>query len=62
MGKITGKGRHTVKAGNHPHINMLSKAAAMKRREYRGRKWELHLKLKEQPLKTIYIACYIKTS
>lgn len=38
MGKITGKGRHTVKAGNHPHINMLSKAAAMKR-EYRGRKW-----------------------
>ena len=51
MGKITGKGRHTVKAGNHPHINMLSKAAAMKRREYRGRKWELHLKLKEQQLK-----------
>ena len=51
MGKIIDKGRHTVKIGNHPHINMLSKAATMKRGEYRGRKWELHLKLKEQQLK-----------
>ena len=25
MGKLTGKGKHTVKVGNHPHTNMISK-------------------------------------
>ena len=25
MGKLTGKGKHTVKVGNHPQTNMISK-------------------------------------
>ena len=29
MGKLTGKGKHTVKAGNHPHTNMISKSSTM---------------------------------
>ena len=32
MGKLTGKGKkHTVKVGNHPHTNMISKPAIMRR-------------------------------
>ena len=62
MGKIIDKGRHTVKIGNHQHINMLSKAATMKRGEYRGRKWELHLKLKEQQLKQRQLSEWEKIS
>ena len=27
MGKLTSKGKHIVKAGNHPHTNMISKPA-----------------------------------
>lgn len=59
MGKITGKGRHTVKAGNHPHINMLSKAAAMKR--VQRQEMGIAFEIKRTTLKP-YIACYIKTS
>ena len=65
MGKLTGKGKHIVKSVNHPHTNMISKQATMRRREYKCRKWELHLKLRDQQLKTtlyIYIDCYIQTS
>ena len=25
MGTLTGKGKHTVKEGNHPYTNMISK-------------------------------------
>ena len=52
MGKLTGKSKNTVKAGNHPHTNMISKPAAMRRGEYKCRKWELHLKLRDQQLTT----------
>ena len=31
MGKLTGKGKHTVMVGNHPHTNMVSKPAIMRR-------------------------------
>ena len=62
MGKLTGKGKHTVKLGNHPHTNVISKPATMRRRGYKCRKWELPLKLRDQQLKTtfIYTECYIK--
>ena len=64
MGKLTGKGKHTVKAGNHPHTNMVSKPVIMKGTEYKCRIFEMHLKLRDQQLKTscIYIDFYIKTS
>ena len=53
MGKLTGKGKHTVKVGNYPHINMTSKPAIMSRRENKCRILEMHLKLGDQQLKTI---------
>ena len=52
MGKLTSKGKHTVKVGNHLHINMISKPAII-RGQYKCRKWEMHLKLRDQQLKTI---------
>ena len=56
MGKLTGKGKLTVKVGNHPYTNVISKAAAVRRGKYKCRKWQLQLKLRDQPLKTtLYI-------
>ena len=52
MGKLICKGRHTVKVGNHPHINMISKPAKV-RREYKGSILEMHWKLRDKQLKTI---------
>ena len=53
MEKLTGKGKHTVKVGNHPHTNMISKPAIVRRGEYKCRILEMDLKLKDQQLKTI---------
>ena len=53
MGKLTSKGKHTVKVGNHPHTNMISKSAIMRKGEYKYRILEMHLKLKDQQLKTV---------
>ena len=52
MGKLIGKGKHTVKVGNYPHTNMISKPG-IARREHKCRRLEMHLKLKDQQLKTI---------
>ena len=53
MGKLTSKGKHTVKLGNHPHINMISKPAIVRRGEHKRKMLEMHLKLKDQQLKTL---------
>ena len=53
MGKLTIKGKHRVKVGNHPHTNMISKPATARRGEYTCRILEMHWKLKDQRLKTI---------
>ena len=53
MRKLTGQGKHTVKVGNHPHTNMISKAVIMRGREHKCRILEMHLKLRDQKLKTI---------
>ena len=45
--------KHTVKVGSHPHTNMISKLATVRRGEHKCRKWELHLKLRDKQLKTI---------
>ena len=61
MEKLTGKGKHTVKVGNNPHTNMISRPAIMRRGEHKCRILEKHLKLKDQQLKTIlfiYILLY----
>ena len=54
MGKLTSKGKHTVKVGNNLHTNMISKPAIMRRGEYKCRILEMHLKLRDQQLKTIF--------
>ena len=52
-GKLTCKGKRTVKVGSHPHTNMLSKPAILRRGEHKCRVLEMHLKLKEQQFNTI---------
>ena len=53
MEKLTGKGKHTVKVGNRPHTNMISKSSIVRRGEHKCRILKMHLKLKDQQLKTI---------
>ena len=53
MGKLTSKGKYTVKVENHPHTNMISKPGIMRRGEYKCRILEMHLKLKDWQFKTI---------
>ena len=49
-----------IKIGNHPHTNMISKPAIMKRGEYTNAgNWKCIWNLRDQQLKTIL---YIKTS
>ena len=63
MGKLTGKGKHAVKVENCPYTNMISKPVIMRKAEYKCRTLEMHLKLKDQQLKSIiyiYMDCCIK--
>ena len=53
MGKLTGKGKHRVKVENYSHTNMISKPVIVRRGEYKCRLLEMHLKLRDQQLKTI---------
>ena len=53
MGKLTGKGRHTIDVGNEPQVNMISKLVIVVEGEYRSWIFEMHLKLSDQQLKTI---------
>ena len=55
MGKLTGKGKQTLKARNQPYTNMISKPAIVRRGEYKCRKRELHSKLRDQQLNFVYI-------
>ena len=53
MEKLTSKGKHTVKVRNYPHKNMIYKQVIMRGAEYKCRLFEMHLKLRNQQLKTI---------
>ena len=53
VGKLTGKGKHTVKVENHPHTNMISKPAIVRKEEYKCRILEIHLKLRDQQFSII---------
>ena len=57
MGKLTSKGKHIVKEGNHPHTNIISKSAIVEKRRYKFRILEMHLKLRGQQFKTILYIC-----
>ena len=60
MRKVTDQGKYTVKRESQPYTHMISKLVIIIRREeHNCRKWELHLKLRNQQLKrNLYI--YIK--
>ena len=62
MEKLTGKGKHTVKVGNHPYTN-ISTPATMRRVQMQEMGIAFEIKrpsnLKEP---CIYRDCYIKTS
>ena len=60
MGKLTGKDKHTIKVGNHPHANISSKPVMVREGEYKARIFEMHLKLREQQL--ITIMCFLQTA
>ena len=51
MEKPSGKGKHTIKVGNHPHTNMISKPAIVRRAAMQdiGNAFEI----KDQQLKTV---------
>ena len=53
MGKLNGKGKNTVKVGNHPQTNMISKPVIVRVGEYKGRVFKIHLQLRDQQLKTV---------
>ena len=56
MKKLTGTGEHTVKVGNHPHTNIISKSIIVTGGEYKCEVFEMHLKLRDQRLKScIYV-------
>ena len=60
MGKLIHKGKYTVKAGHHPHTNMISKQAIMGREEeVQSRILEMQLKLRDQQLKTVLYVCIL---
>ena len=52
MGKLTIKGKHTLKIGNHLHTNVITQPAIMRRGEYKCQTMEMHLKLRDWQLKT----------
>ena len=56
MGKLTGKSKHAVKAGNHIHTKMISNSAIV-RRGYKCRILEMYLKLSDQQLKIVLDTC-----
>jgi len=45
--KLTGNGEHTVKVGNHPHTNIISKSIIVTGGEYKCEVFEMHLKLRD---------------
>ena len=53
MTRLTSKGIHIVKVGNYPNINMLPKSEIMRREGYKCRALHVHLRLRDQQLKTI---------
>ena len=57
MGKLTSKGKHAVKVGNHPHKNIISKPVIVRGVKYKFRIFEMLLKLRDQQLKTIMCVC-----
>ena len=54
MEKLTYKGKYTVKVGVHAHTNMKTKPLMVRRGGHKCRVLEMHLKLKDQQIKTIF--------
>ena len=54
MEKLTSKGKYKVNVENQPNTNIISKQAIVRRGEHQCRILEVHLKLKDLQLKTIF--------
>ena len=48
-----------IKVRNYPHTNMILKPVIMRGGEYKCRIFKMHLKLRDQQLKTITLFIYI---
>ena len=59
MEKLSSKGKHKVKVGNHLHTNTITKPVTVGRGEHKCRILEMHLKLGAQQLKTILLAAVL---
>ena len=57
MRKLTTKGKHTVKLGNHPLTNVVSKWETLTRGNYKWKMLEMHLKLRVQQLNLCVCVC-----
>ena len=57
MAKLTSKGKHKIKAGNHPQTNMTSKPAIKRKGDDECRIFKKYLKLKNQECKTTLCVC-----
>ena len=53
MKKLTSKGKHTVKVGNHLHTNMIIKTSNYEKRRVQMQDTGNAFKLEDQQLKTI---------
>ena len=53
MGNFTGKGKHSIKVGNNPYA---IKTSSQEKRRVQNRILEMHLKVRDQQLKTISYA------
>ena len=49
--KLTSKGKHTVKVGNHLYTNMISEPASVRKGVHKCRILEMNLKLEDSNLK-----------
>ena len=59
MTRLTGKDIDIVKAGNHPHTNMLPKPEIVRRVGYKYRILKMYLQIRDHQFKTIvYISQY----
>ena len=54
MVKLTANSKHPLKVGNHPQTH-IPKPGIMRRGEYKCRILKMHLKLRDQQLKTIFV-------
>ena len=62
MGKLTGKGKHRVKVGNHPHTNMISKPPTVRKVPMQDISNAFEIETSNLRQSCLHTDCYIKSS